>query len=145
MRLYRLCMNDEAEDLSGLVGMRVPNHWSDGSCPCIYAHSSVTNCLMENRIYISTGEIGSGMVIIEYDLPKGSIENFSEPQLPEGWQSGNLMTRKFGSDALKMRNALVLGFPSTIMANDEFTYIINPVHPLISKVRINQIFKPLRQ
>lgn len=145
MLLYRLSTKDWENDLSGISGKQVDNYWTNKGNSCIYTHSSVANCLMENRVYQMMGEINPEMVMVEYEVPDGSLEVLEEEQLPPEWRDDTKpsFARNFGTVRLKAGKTLVLAFPSVIMRGRELIYIINPQHPLMKEVRILRSFKPL--
>lgn len=145
MLLYRLSTKEWQNDLDGSSGKQVSNFWTIAENPCIYAHSSVANCLMENRVYHATGKINPEMVMVEYEVPDSSLQVFEEEQLPEDWRNRDKPTiaRYFGTLRLQAAETLLMAFPSVIMTGRELVYIINPQHPLMKEVRITRVFKPL--
>lgn len=145
MLLYRLSTKEWQDDLNGDSGREVDNFWTNAGNPCIYVHSSVANCLMENRMYYTLGEINPEMVMVEYEVPDSSLQVFDEEQLPEDWRNDRKpsIARNFGTLRLQSRETLLMAFPSVIMTGRELVYIINPFHPLMKEVRITRIFKPL--
>jgi hypothetical protein len=145
MLLYRLSTKEWQNDLDGSSGRQVDNFWTIAGNPCIYAHSSVANCMMENRVYQALGEINPEMVMVEYEVPDGSLQVFEEENLPEDWRNDKKPTiaRYFGTLRLQAAETLLMAFPSVIMTGRELVYIINPLHPLMKEVRITRVFKPL--
>lgn len=146
MLLYRLSKPDKANDLSGVTGGGKANYWNNSGYPCIYVHGSVANCMMENRIYEQLDEINPNMLMVEYELPDGSLQVFDEEQLPLEWINDKNpgVARDFGSRRLEAAQTLVMAFPSRVMRNGELIYMINPRHPLMKEVRITRVFKPMR-
>ncbi|MRG48887.1 hypothetical protein GFS24_27500 [Chitinophaga sp. SYP-B3965] len=146
MLLYRLSTEEMANDLSGVTGIKVDNFWTNKGNPCIYAHGSRANCMMENRIYELLDEINPDMLMVEYEVPDGSLQVFDEEQLPEEWMNDRnpSVARDYGTLRLQAAETLVMAFPSRVMADGELVYIINPSHPLMKEVRITRVFKPMR-
>jgi len=145
MLLYRLSTKEWQNDLSGESGKEVDNFWTIAGNPCIYVHSSPANCMMENRVYQTLGEINPKMVMVEYEVPDTSLQIFKEEDLPEEWRNDEKPTvaRYFGTLRLQEGKTLLMAFPSVIMTRRELVYIINPLHPLMKEVKITDVFKPL--
>lgn len=135
-----------ANDLSGISGRKEANYWNNGGHPCIYVHGSKANCMMETRIYKALDDVTPDMLMVEYEVPDGSLKVFDEAELPEEWLNDMepSVARDFGSFHLKAAETLVMAFPSRLMGDGELTYLINPRHPLMQEVRINRVFKLMR-
>jgi hypothetical protein len=146
MLLYRLSTKEWQDDLSGESGKAVSGLWTIEGNHCIYAHSSVANCLVENRMFQTLlGEINTDMVMVEYEVPDNSLQVFEEKQLPEEWRNDEKpsIARYFGTLRLQEGKTLLMAFPSVVMTHKQLIYIINPLHPLMKEVRITDIFNPL--
>lgn len=145
MLLYRLSTKEWQDDLSGESGKETDNFWTIAGNPCIYLHSSVANCLIENRVYQTLGEINPKMVMVEYEVPDGSLKIFEEEELPEEWRNDQKpsIARYFGTLRLQAGHTFLMAFPSVILRGRELVYLMNPLHPLMKEVRITRTFKPL--
>lgn len=132
-------------DLSGVTGGKVANYWNNGGHPCIYVHGSKDSCMMENRIYRSLDDVNPDMLMVEYDVPDGSLRIFDKGELPEEWNNDRnpSVARNFGSLQLKAAETLVMAFPSQMRGDGELIYVINPRHPLMKEVSILRVFKYL--
>lgn len=92
----------------------------------ISVHLDLSEDLPDDRFYVEI-EIPDEIVIQEVALD----------DLPEDWNSKppTLTTQTIGDDFVTYNEAAILKVPSSIVPQ-EFNYLINPVHPDSSKIKV---------
>jgi RES domain-containing protein len=147
MRLYRIIKTKHAHDLTGEGAKLNGGRWNHTGIPCIYLAESRALSLLEYAAHASMETLPSALSFTTLEVPDHSIRQLSLKELPSGWlhQPHSKASQDIGSALLTKNDHLLLKLPS-VLIEQEFNFVLNPLHPLISAVTIAEIakFKGLR-
>lgn len=139
MELYRLATQEFAKDLSGEGSRIYGGRWTPAGIPAIYTAESVALCALEILVRVSTPKTFSRVILEVPDTV--SIETVSLSVLPTNWCQVKAYDKlhAIGRKWALRRIALLLKVPAAVVSGDGWNYIINPLHPDISTVKIKQV------
>jgi len=129
-----------ARTLDG-AGSRINGgRWNHVATACIYASMSRALAVLEFAVNVSIDEIPQDLAIVTFDIPDNGHKIFTVDQLPHGWNSADAfeITRNFGTPFLEKAEHLMMRMPSVIIP-EEYNLLINPAHPDMKKVTIDNI------
>ncbi len=103
----------------------------------VYLASSRSLALLEVLAHSSTYTTPLNMCIAEFEAPNDSVSTLDLSLLPAGWQDPSPAQRllELGDAFLAKKDFLLMKVPSVIVPQ-EFNYLMNPLHPEASKVKI---------
>lgn len=138
--VYRIGKTKYAMDLTGTGAKLNGGRWNHEGTPCIYTAESRALALVEYTAHVSEEEIPRALSFTTYTIPENSILILTAGQLPGNWRDWPYAKepRDFGTTLLNKAEYLVIKIPSAVIP-EEFNYLLNPLHPLISKVKIAEV------
>lgn len=142
MRLFRITKEEYAHDLSGIGAEKYGGRWNSPGHRIVYTSASAAMALVEILAWTPMDLLlKSGFVLIVLECPEESLEKVATEDLPKGWNflSGYAETQKIGDQWLKERRSLLLGVPSAILPIEQ-NLLVNPMHPIMAQVEIQEIF-----
>ena len=140
MLLYRISYKDYA-DLNGIGGLTTSGRWTHQGYPVVYFSDSLSLAAWEKLMqFESMKHIPNVYVSLTVEVPESSIQVITKEELDKsitGWDSfpHHSATRIIGTNFLKDKEYLLLRVPSAVI-QDEFNYIMNPLHPLSAEAKI---------
>jgi RES domain-containing protein len=134
---YRVGKTKYASDLSGEGARLHGGRWNHQLIPCIYSSESRALATLEYTVNVDLALIPRSLSITLFEFPDTLIFEIPEASLPANWKDTPTpsSTKDFGSTLLSAAGRLILKIPSTVIP-EEFNYLINPLHPGISQVKI---------
>lgn len=140
MLLYRIGKTKHARDLTGMGAKLNGGSWNHAGIPCIYLAESRALSLLEYTAHTNMDLVLPSLSFTTVTLPDHSIRQVTANELPATWQQRPHCneSRDLGSALLSTNEWLLLKVPSIII-NREFNFLLNPLHPLISAVKIMDV------
>jgi RES domain-containing protein len=140
MRLYRIGKTKYAHDLSGMGAKLNGGRWNHEGIPCIYLAESRALSLLEYATHAVIDRLPPTLAFTTFELPEHSIRQLSINELPATWlqRPHTKESRDMGSALLSKQECLLLKIPSVIIGQ-EFNFVLNTLHPLISAVKITDV------
>lgn len=138
MIVYRLCRKVYANDLSGRGAELNGGRWNAKGTAMIYTSASRALCMVEIMVHIPAGIIPKDCCLVSISIPDEiDISGAGLKDLPENWNRNPIpaSTQQIGNHFVSAQEALVLKVPSAIV-NDEWNYLINPLHQEFKDVKI---------
>ncbi|WP_461453256.1 RES family NAD+ phosphorylase [Mucilaginibacter sp.] len=137
MILYRIAKCAYINDLSGAGARLYGGRWSSVGKPMVYLASTRSLAVLEVLVHLSPTMFPDSFCIAEIKVPDDSIKELAINNIPANWQDilPSIELKKIGDDFLKQQEGLLLKVPSAIVA-EEFNYLLNPLHPAMSKVKL---------
>lgn len=137
MLLYRIGKTKYARDMSGEGAKITGGRWNHEGTPCIYTAESRALCLLEYTAHASIDTIPRALSYTTFEVPEEAVLELTIGELPGNWKEWPhpKEARAFGTKLLKEKKYLLIKVPSAIIPQ-EFNYLINPLHPHITKVKI---------
>lgn len=140
MLVWRLCRKEYA-NLSGVGASLYGGRWNAPGSPVIYTASSLSLAFVEIIPGLRKNMIPKGFVSLLITIDeKVSKKELTIEDFPKYWrqEKGKRWFIKEGDQWLKEKETLLLIVPSVIVP-EEKNVLINPLHPDISKVKIETI------
>lgn len=140
MILYRIAYMAYA-DLSGIGGLTTSGRWTQQGYPVVYFSESLSLAAWEKLMqFESVKHIPDVYVSLTVEIPGSSIQVITKEELDKSikdWDSfpHHSGTREIGTNFLKDKKYLLLKIPSAVI-QEEFNYIMNPLHPLSVEAKI---------
>ena len=140
MRLYRIGKTKYAHDLTGMGAKLNGGRWNHEGIPCIYLAESRALSLLEYAAHAAIDMLPPTLSFTTFEIPERSIRQLSVKELPATWlqRPHNKESRDMGSAMLSKQECLLLKIPSVIIGQ-EFNFVLNTLHPLISAVKITEV------
>ncbi|RYE57719.1 MAG: RES domain-containing protein [Sphingobacteriales bacterium] len=137
MLLYRISVCKRASDLSGAGAKLFGGRWNSIGVPMVYMASSRALAALEVLAHLTAIQDPENFCITVFDVPESSVTEIELHLLPDNWNTHPAPSSlKKKSDAfVKSNTALLLKVPSAII-EDEYNYIVNVAHPLLSEIKI---------
>lgn len=142
MRLYRIAKAQYASDLTGKGAELHGGRWNSPGNKVVYCSDSAALALVETLAWTSlTNLLSAGFVLLVIECPVNSLREVTLSDLPQGWNTLDAypVTQRIGDAWLKESNSLLLRVPSAVLPI-ETNLLINPAHPMMSQVKIEETF-----
>ena len=140
MFIYRLSLTQYAKDLSGEGAWRFGGRWNKAGTNCVYTAENRALTVLESLVHDTINTMPKGLSIMTLHVPDDKDLLLIPNKLPESWNRTEVSeeTQQFGSALLEKAEYLIIRVPSVI-APQEYNYLVNPGHPDIKKVSIADI------
>ena len=146
MIVWRLTRKAHAEQpLSGEGARRYGGRWNHGGVPIVYASQTLSLAVLEYLVNVPMRDLPTDLVSVQIDIPDDlPRRKISIAKLPDDWRRYPAPARlkEIGADWVRKESTPILIVPSVVIPS-ESNWLINPVHNLANKIRINQI-EPFR-
>lgn len=132
MVVFRLCNTRYANDLTG-EGARINGgRWNHIGTPCIYTSESRSLAVLEFSVNTNIARILRNLSMVRIQIPD-DIQQLGVSYLPGNWRDAPApsSTKDFGTFLLNRAEHAIIKIPSAVIP-EEFNYLINPMHPLIT-------------
>lgn len=110
--------------------------WNPEGIPMVYTAATQSLAILE--LLVQDGRMLAHYVMIPVTIPTSlKIEHIELKDLPDGWRepAAREHLRSMGADWIKSGSSAVLAVPSAVVPQ-ETNYLLNPLHPAISKLKI---------
>ena len=137
MVLYRITRCVYANDLSGTGARLFGGRWNGIGRSALYLASSCALAVLEVLVHLPPLLIPEEYCLVEIEVPDNSITIISASGLPANWKeiSPPDGLQLIGNEFIEKAENLLMRVPSSIVPM-EYNYILNPLHPLSSEVKI---------
>jgi RES domain-containing protein len=137
MILYRIAKCNYIDDLTGTGARLYGGRWNSVGKSMVYTASTRALALLEVLVHLPATLMPANFCIAEIEAPNESILEIKTAQLPLEWQnaSPSAALQQIGNLFLLKNEYLILKVPSVIV-QQEYNMLINPLHPLFSKLTI---------
>ena len=142
MLVYRITRKRYAQDLSGIGAEKYPGRWNLPEYRMLYTAGSESLAPLEVLAHFDDEEAPADQCVVVLDVPDKLIHQLKP--LPKEWDftPAGLASKYAGTEFLKAAKHLVLKVPSAIIKS-EYNYLINPLHPAMSQVKIAKTYDKL--
>jgi RES domain-containing protein len=137
MLVYRITTTLFANDINGEGSRLNGGRWNQEGVACIYTSATRSLALLEYSCHVALRVLPRALSFVTFEVPDSSIKWFSVAELPGDWKADPYpgSAQLFGTKWLTTKSFLLFAIPSVVI-EEEFNYIINPIHPDMKKVRI---------
>ncbi len=144
MIVYRISNPAYSNDLSGTGAKIFGGRWNSKGIPMLYTTEHISLALLEMLVHTQLKDFTIPLELIYITLPDTSlVQEVQLPKLKDNWVTDIEYSRFMGDEFIKSKKHLALKVPSAVV-QEEYNYLINPVHPDVKKIKINEIksFRP---
>ena len=141
MIVYRLSKSKFASDLSGRGAEKTGGRWNSKGTALVYTSASRALCTTEIAVHTPLGNLPKDYMLVTIEIPENiPILAFSTIELPRDWKSipHAHSTQLVGDNFVAQGLFAVLKVPSVVV-QDEFNFLLNPLHPAAREVVIRGI------
>ena len=144
MIAYRLTKSKYKNDISGIGAEMYGGRWNSKGVRMLYTSQSRALCATEVAVHVPFGIVPEDYFLQTILFPEGSMIEVAIDALPDKWNRFPHIseTKEVGDAFVNSGKLLVLKAPSAVI-QDEFNYLLNPLHPLFREVIIQSI-EPFR-
>ncbi len=134
-----------ADDRSGRGAELSGGRWNRKGVPVIYASASRALACLETLVHLDSGApLPLNRFLVEITVPAAvwKARTTFEPDRHVGWdaQPAGMVSIDWGTAWLASRRAALAEVPSSIVA-EEKSFLVNPLHPDITSVRLCRVRK----
>jgi RES domain-containing protein len=121
--------------LDGEGGKLFPARWHSSGRAIVYTADHPASSLCEMLANTDAGSLPSSFQLLKISVKE--IRVALQNNLIANWVENVEFTRKLGDKWLEESNSAILRVPSALLP-EAYNYLINPVHPDIDKITIEQ-------
>lgn len=112
--------------------------WNSPGVCIVYTAQSVSLAALELMVHLRHPPLLSAYCSIAAHFPSGLVSSVGSKRLPAGWQQfpASRELQEIGNRWAAERRSAVLKVPSAVVPS-EFNYLLNPLHPDYSSIRID--------
>ena len=140
MILYRIANCKYINSLDGIGARLYGGRWNSKGHAMVYTASSRALAVLEVLVHLPPLLIPDNFCLAEIKIPESKILDIAINTLPANWKdiSSPAELKQIGNQFLKNGQYLAMKVPSSVV-EQEFNYLLNPAHPLISKIKVNSL------
>jgi len=139
-RLYRILRRAYSKTpLDGEGAYRFGGRWSSPGTRVAYMAEHLSLAMLEYFVHIDPSDEPKDLVLVTADISSGvSRISLRTKQLPKNWRQTPPPPdlAAIGDDFVRRSKSAILTIPSAL-ASTELNWIINPLHPDFSKIRVH--------
>jgi RES domain-containing protein len=137
MILYRIANCRYITHLDGEGARIYGARWNSEGKAMVYLASSRALSVLEVLVHLPPIQIPDNYCVIEVEVPDVEALILDATTLPDNWKdiSPPAILKQIGDRFLKDSKYLMMKVPSSVV-EQEFNYLLNPVHPDMQKVKI---------
>jgi len=141
MIVYRLSKSKFATDLSGKGAEKSGGRWNSKGTAMVYTSESRALCTTEIAVHTPLGNLPMDYRLVTIEIPDSvAVMVLESQQLPADWNSlpHSHSTQVIGDDFVSQNRYAILKVPSVVV-QDDFNFLINPLHPDARLITIKAI------
>lgn len=136
MIIYRLAVQQFADDLSGSGAKLMGGRWNVPGLPVLYTTENISLAALEILVNAERQYIPPTYQLLKLLLPDTvEISSISKDKLKKQWKDDFEYTQWIGSEFLKQNKNLVMKVPSAVV-DEEHNFLFNPGHSDFKKLKI---------
>ncbi len=136
MIVYRISNSRYSDDISGTGAKIYGSRWNSKGVPMLYTGEHISLAVLEMLVNTNFKDYDIALDLLYIQLPtQPSITEIKLNKLKDNWKDDLNFTRFIGDEFIKQNQSLVLRVPSVVV-NEEYNYLINPLHPDFKKLKI---------
>ena len=138
MKLFRIAKKQYIKDFSGEGARLYGGRWNKRGTHMLYFSTSLSLSVLEILVHFNQEYAPQDLYYIEIEIPDKFINyksNFNSIKEHIRDNPPHFSTQQFGSLWIEKKEDLALAVPSAILTVEN-NVIVNPNHPLISKLKI---------
>lgn len=136
MIIYRLAVQQFADDLSGTGAKLMGGRWNAPGLPVLYTTENISLAALEILVNAGREYIPPTYRLLKLLVPDTvEYSSISKDKLKKQWKDDFEYTQWIGSEFLKQNKNLVIKVPSAVV-DEEHNFLFNPGHSDFKKLKI---------
>jgi len=136
MIVYRISNTQFNNDISGTGAKINGSRWNSKGIPMLYTAEHISLSVLEMLVNTNFKDYDIALDLMYIQLPeKSALTEIKLNKLKPNWKEDFSFTRFIGDEFIKQNQSLLLKVPSVII-NEEYNYLANPLHPDFKKIKI---------
>lgn len=136
MIVYRISNAVYSDDLSGTGAKINGSRWNSKGIPALYTSQFISLAVLEMLVNTNFKDYAIPLDLMYINIPEEQTETtINLKNLKSNWKYDFEYTRYMGDEFFKQKETLILKVPSVVI-QDEYNYIANPLHPDFKKIKI---------
>ena len=141
MIVYRLCIEQYKDDLSGTGAKLFGGRWNSIGIPVLYTTENISLAVLEILVRTDINHIPLHYFLIKLDVPDSADSTvINKTKLKKEWKADAGYTQWIGNEFIKSNKTLILKLPSAIV-DEEHNFILNTNHTDFKKVKATSLKK----
>jgi len=144
MIVYRISNPLYSNDISGTGAKLYGSRWNSKGLSMLYTSSYISLAILEMLVHTNFDDYAISLDLVYIEIPDTlDYKEIKIARLKTNWVEDISYTQFMGDEFIKSMQAPLLKIPSAII-EEEYNYIVNPLHPEFKKVKIDKIksFRP---
>ena len=138
MIVYRISNAVYQNDLSGTGAKINGARWNSKGIPMLYTSSHISLTVLEMLVNTNFKDYSIALDLLFIKLPDDeTTSEITLSKIKENWKDDISYTKFIGDEFIKQNHALLLKVPSAVI-NEEYNFLINPLHTNFKKVKIQK-------
>lgn len=137
MNLFRITHCQRALDCTGNGAKLYGGRWNSVGVAIHYMAANRALAALEVLVNSSRMNLGSSWCLSIFEVPEVSIQEIKIHDLPSDWRDypASQQLKRIGDQFVLANQFLLLKVPSCLI-EDEFNYLMNPLHPLATELKV---------
>lgn len=136
MIVYRISNPLFSNDISGTGAKINGSRWNSKGIQMLYTSASISLATLEMLVHTTFEEYAISLDLMYIDIPDSlECREINSGTLKKNWTGDISYTRFIGDEFIKLVQTPLLKIPSVII-EEEFNYLVNPLHPGSKKIKI---------
>ena len=138
MIVYRISNAVYQNNLSGIGAKINGARWNSKGIPMLYTSGHISLTVLEMLVNTNFKDYSIALDLLFIKLPDNeTTSEITLSKIKENWKEDISYTKFIGDEFIKQNHALLLKVPSAVI-NEEYNFLINPLHTDFKKVKIQK-------
>ncbi|MEP6615426.1 MAG: RES family NAD+ phosphorylase [Ginsengibacter sp.] len=138
MTVYRIANEAYKSDISGNGAALYGARWNSTGKRMLYVSEFISLCILESLVHFDRTFIPGEQYLIYISIPDSkNIQSVDAGRIKKDWRENAELTRWMGDQFIQANESIALKVPSAVV-EQEYNFIINPLHPDFKKIKIIQ-------
>ena len=138
MIVYRISNAVYQNDLSGTGAKINGARWNSKGISMLYTSGHISLTVLEMLVNTNFKDYSIALDLLFIKLPDNeTTSEITLSKIKENWKDDISYTKFIGDEFIKQNHALLLKVPSAVI-NEEYNFLINPLHTDFKKVKIQK-------
>lgn len=141
MKVYRIAKTRYVDDMSGSGARIFGGRWNHKGTGVIYTSENRALATVEYLVHVPLSIAPASLSLVTLQIPDEMIlQEIAVSDLPNNWREYPAPTRlaELGTNWATRNESLLLRVPSVVV-DQEFNILLNPLHPDIKRVSIFRV------
>ena len=139
MIVYRISNSLYSNDISGMGAKLKGARWNSAGLSMLYTSEHISLAVLEMLVNTNFKDYDIALDLLYIQFPTQQLIPEIKPEkLKPNWRDDSGFTKFIGDEFIKQKKSLLLKVPSVVI-NEEYNYLANPLHPDFKKIKITKV------